>query len=71
LNTIAILNHLINGTKDLKFAFAQKERLNILEEQSQITRKYGYTSSKIDIDMLYETDDKLEYLWIYKNKILD
>lgn len=53
INSIAILNHLIGGTKDLKLAFIQKEKLAILEEQTQITRKFGFISSKIDIEHLY------------------
>lgn len=30
INSIAVLNHLINGTKDLKLAFLQKERITSL-----------------------------------------
>jgi hypothetical protein len=71
MNNIAILNHLTSCTKDLKLAFVQKERLAILEEQTQITRRYGTIISKIDIDMLYELDDQADHMWIYKNKILD
>jgi len=50
LNNIGILNHLLNCTKDLKLAYGQKERVSILEEQTQITRKYGFVSTKFEID---------------------
>ena len=71
LNHIAILTHLLNSTKDLKLAFLQKERSTLLEEQTQITRKYGFVSPKVDLDALYPPDDKVNHLWVYKNKILD
>lgn len=71
MNNIAVLNHLTNCTKDLKLAFVQKERVAILEEQTQVTRRYGSLSPKIDIDMLYELDEQADHMWIYKNKILD
>lgn len=71
LNCIAVLNHLISSTKDLKLAFLQKDRITSLEEQCQITRKFGAISPKIDIDLLYSLNDKTDHLWIYKSKILD
>lgn len=66
-----MLNHLISNTKDLKLAFLQKDRVTALEEQCQITRKFGAISPKIDIDLLYSINEKSEHLWIYKSKILD
>lgn len=71
LNNIGILNHLLNCTKDLKLAYVQKERVALLEEQTQITRKYGFVSTKFEIDELYSPEKKAEHFWIYKNKILD
>lgn len=71
INCIAVLNHLISNTKDLKLAFLQKDRITALEEQCQITRKFGAISPKIDIDLLYAINEKSEHLWIYKSKILD
>ncbi len=71
LNSIGILTHLLNCTKDLKLAFAQKEKLSILEEQIQITKKYGFVSTKFDIEELYNRESKADHFWIYKNKILD
>lgn len=71
LHNIAVLNHLLNTTKDLKLAFLQKERQNILEEQTQLTKKYGFLTPKIDLERLYDPEDRADYLWIYKNKILD
>lgn len=55
INCIAILNHLLSGTKDLKLAFLQKERANLLEEQAQTTRKFGILPSQVDIDLLYSS----------------
>lgn len=71
INCIAILNHLLSGTKDLKLAFLQKERVNLLEEQTQATRKFGTLPSQVDIDMLYSSEQRLESAWVFKNKILD
>ena len=53
INYIAVLNHLISNTKDLKLAFLQKDRMTALEEQCQITKKFGAISPKIEIESLY------------------
>ena len=58
-------------TKDLKLAFAQKERTAILDELTQGTRKYGCVSPKVDIEELYDAEERADHLWVYKNKILD
>lgn len=66
-----MLNKLLNTTKDLKLAFIQKERLTVLEEQTQITRRYGHIPHNVDIEQLYDPEERSEFIWIYKNKILD
>jgi hypothetical protein len=71
LNSIAAVSHLLNTTKDLKLAFAQKERVTALEEQAQLVRRYGCLPTKVDLDLLYDPEERAEHIWIYKNKILD
>ena len=71
LNNVAVLNHLLASTKDLKLAFLQKERATILEEQIESVRKYGLVVPKVDLDMMYCGEDRSEHLWVFKNKILD
>ena len=58
MNSISVLNHLLNCTKDLKLAFAQKDRLTILEEQLQGTRKFGFVPTKVNIEELYNGEDR-------------
>lgn len=52
-------------------AFAQKEILSLLDEQTQQTRKLGWVNPKIDLEQLYCPEERQEHLWIYRNKILD
>ncbi len=37
----------------------------------QITKKFGNLLPKIDIEALYSLEQREEFMWIYKNKILD
>ena len=71
LNNIAVIQHLIASSKDLKIVFMGKEKVNFLNDEMESMSRYGKLPTKIDIDLLYGKMENEGLFWVYKNKILD
>lgn len=69
VNIIAILNYVIDMTKDLKSELLTKGKEVILNGQKEAIERYGNLRLEVDLDEFM--DELTNGEWIIKNKILN